>query len=353
MKQRDYTYKDLIRDELFVQWVRDPDAYSDSFWKSFIEQYPEKLTELEKARHFIDSLAFPAPDIQIPDEQAIEEEYKNLIRRSDERWKERKSENSFYQSSFFRYAAVLTVVFMFAFLWQSINKEMANEEETLPEIAMVERSVAKGQRLPLELPDGTKVKLNAESRLIFPAEFSTDKREVILEGEGFFEVTKDIYKPFIVKTKNMTTIVLGTSFNINAYDQKKEAQVAVLSGKVKVTGLKPGQAEHLASSLVLEPSQAVSFSEKDYTFHKEDFNYRKAFSWKDNVLYFENAGFSEVIDKIAHWYGKEFEIRVRLDKVKDFTARYDNQPLDMVLEGLSFAYGVQFKVEGNKVIIYQ
>lgn len=150
----------------------------------------------------------------------------------------------------------------------------------------------------------------------------------------------------------MTTTVLGTSFNIKAYTDDKDVQIAVLSGKVEVKGAKPRLAEQVQESVILEPSQMVRFNVERHKFDKEIFNYRKIFSWKDNVLYFENAGFSEVIEKTGHWYGKEFEVRVRLDRVKDFTARYENQPLDMVLEGLSFAYGIHYKVEGDKVIIY-
>ncbi|MCC5928791.1 MAG: FecR domain-containing protein [Cyclobacteriaceae bacterium] len=352
MKYRDCTFDNLIKDELFKQWVKSPDEYNHSFWTSFIEQYPEKRSEIEKARHFILSLQFSQPEIKIPDQDQIEEEYNNLIRKSDALWKDRKLESRISNSFLLRYAAVLAIVFIFAFVWYSLQNDFGNEVLQVPEISMIERSVSRGQRLPIVLPDGTKVKLNSESRLIFPAAFSGENREVILEGEGFFEVAKDIHKPFIVKTKNMTTTVLGTSFNIKAYTDDKDVQIAVLSGKVEVKGAKPRLAEQVQESVILEPSQMVRFNVERHKFDKEIFNYRKIFSWKDNVLYFENAGFSEVIEKTGHWYGKEFEVRVRLDRVKDFTARYENQPLDMVLEGLSFAYGIHYKVEGDKVIIY-
>ncbi len=94
--------------------------------------------------------------------------------------------------------------------------ELNYKVESLPEIALIEKVSLPGQKITTILPDGTHVKLNADSKIIVPSRFSGDRREVTLIGEAFFDVARDESKPFLINTENMKVEVLGTSFNVSA-----------------------------------------------------------------------------------------------------------------------------------------
>lgn len=113
----------------------------------------------------------------------------------------------------------------------------------------------------VRLADGTKVMLNAGSRLTYPKEFSGEKREVQLSGQAFFEVTPDKTHPFVVKTQKMDVTVLGTSFEVFSYDGDEEGETVLLTGKVKVEVLESNQQK--GGSYVLKPNEKLTYSKTD------------------------------------------------------------------------------------------
>ncbi len=352
MKYRNCTHEDFLHDEFFKQWVKKPDAYSNSYWESFIQQYPEKVVEVEKARYFIQSLQYPDSSYKAPGNEEIERSYEQLIKKSDELWLQQNRDKDRRLGSYLRVAASLVFILLFGFVVYFIRKDISAIELATPQVEMINRVVPIGHRLTEKLPDGTLVKLNSNSRLIYPSVFTEENREVQLEGEAYFEVVKDTCQPFVVKSKDFSTVVLGTSFNIKAYADEGIVQIAVLTGKVKVEKSNIDELENIFTEVYLEPMELLNYDYANDELVKKTFEYHKIMSWKDNVLYFKDADFEEIVASISKWYGKEFEIKKYISGTKDFSAQYENQSLDMVLEGICFAFGCKYEIQGNTVIIY-
>ena len=162
-----------------------------------------------------------------------------------------------------------------------------------------------GHRHILTLSDGSRVHLNSGSRLVFPAEFFGKSREVYLTGEGYFEVSKIIDKPFIVKAKNMNIRVLGTVFNISAYEDEQITYAVLVEGKVVVSqknkffgttenNLSPGQG--CFYSIVTNSSEIRKVDLYDYI------------SWKDGLFLFTNKPLIGIINRLEKYYNQKIGI---------------------------------------------
>lgn len=243
-------------------------------------------------------------------------------------------------------AAVIVLLVAFAISFQHISdgKLVATTSN------IITKSTHKGSKLNTYLPDGTKVKLNALSSIKYNEHFlENGERVVYLDGEAFFDVEHMETMPFKVITGEVTTTVLGTSFNVNAYKENEDVQVAVATGKVSVHN--GSNRVHLnPNEMAVCPSKnekGVSSKITKTSFHTEDI-----LGWKDNVLVINNLRFEEIIRKLENWYGVEFQIEGQKDISGTFTHRYNNEPLDVVLEGLSFSAGFKYEIiKGDKVII--
>lgn len=204
--------------------------------------------------------------------------------------------------------------------------------------------VPKGAEFDLILSDGTHVWLNADSKLKYPVTFENDKREVELEGEGYFKVTKDEKKPFRVVVKKQIVEVLGTEFNVDAYPEEKNTYTTLVSGKVKVDT--DGQ------TVILDPGmQSVVNDEKMYI---RKVNVAEVVSWRNGMFVLEDHTLEEIMSKLARWY--------------DFTVFYQNTSLrgatfkgkipryasfESILNILEKTGEVKFSVKNKSVTVYQ
>ncbi len=155
-------------------------------------------------------------------------------------------------------------------------------------------SVPQGQQAKIMLDDGTVVWMNADSRLTFPRHFHKEgTREVELLGEAYFEVTHDEERPFIVTCNDVKTTVLGTKFNIHYYKGEKPI-VTLISGKVAVT--------HDKQEALLNPEQAVSFSENGDDINITSADLDVVTSWMNGTFYFDGQTLQEILSEIGRWY---------------------------------------------------
>lgn len=200
----------------------------------------------------------------------------------------------------------------------------------------------RGGEYSVALADGTRVWLNAETRLRFPVAFVGNCREVELEGEAYFEVAKDSVKPFIVKTKQMAIRVLGTCFNIKAYTDEPE-QTTLVAGSVEAS--KGNQKRRLL------PGEQLTLRGNVLEVRKVDI---AAFvAWKDQRFVFDDEVLEDVLRKLERWYDVEFFIRNASVRELRFTGnlpKYEN--LDNVLKKLELATRIHF-VQKNRVVIIE
>lgn len=207
-------------------------------------------------------------------------------------------------------------------------------------------STPRGGQYQIVLADGSKVWLNAASSLRFPASFTGKERKVELTGEGYFEVAKNAAMPFRVNANGMQVEVLGTHFNINAYNDEDVIKTTLLEGSVKVregasgTIIKPGQ-----QALVENQGNPLISKIRVQTVDVDG-----AVAWKNGYFSFDKADLPTVMRQIARWYDVEISYEGNIPK-REFGGKIDrNSNASQVLKILEESK-VHFRIEGKKIIV--
>lgn len=214
----------------------------------------------------------------------------------------------------------------------------------------IEYISSKGEKKEIILPDGSKIWLNSDSKLSYFSNFGKEiKREVYLNGEAFFDVTKDSLHPFIVKTDKIEIQVLGTSFNVNSYSDDDIIETTLVSGKVEITKKKTllGKDEIVD----LEPNQKVSFSKKSAKFDTEKVDTEIFTSWKENKLVLYNEPMGKLVKKLERWYDVKIEIESKEIEKYRYTATFEDESIRKVLDLLKMSAPIDFKIQKNNEII--
>ncbi|MEN7549351.1 FecR domain-containing protein [Rapidithrix thailandica] len=222
-------------------------------------------------------------------------------------------------------------------------------QETAAFVTLVEKYSPEGSRQIIQLADGTLVHLNAGSRLRFPKVFTGKSREVFLQGEAFFEVARDTTQPFIIRTGNLVTRVLGTSFNVAAYPEDSEVKVSVATGKVEVytEGTEAVQGEKVQ----LLPHRQAVFAKANQQFQVQPFELASVCAWKEGTLRFMNTALPEVCKQLERWYGVTFELQSESLKACSLSGEFHNRSLQHVLEAISYTNGLRFEMHQDSVVL--
>ena len=202
-----------------------------------------------------------------------------------------------------------------------------------------------GEQYSVNLPDGTKVWLNAASSIKFPTTFaSLTNRTVELTGEAYFEVAKDKLHPFIVKTDKQEINVLGTHFNVSSYPDEKLTKTTLLEGSVQIVS--KGNA---ASTATLKPGQQAQLSTKTIAVKEVDLS--ESMAWKNGDFNFENEDFSSILNQVSRWYNVEIVDHGNHNGLKLSGMVSRSKSLSTVLKSLEATAKVKFSVEGRKVTV--
>ena len=194
----------------------------------------------------------------------------------------------------------------------------------------------------LVLGDGTKVWLNSASSLSYPVQFAEKERCVELDGEAYFEVTPDPERPFIVKSGDVQTRVLGTSFNIQAYRNEKSVYTTLLTGSIRVAVADGGDA------VVLTPGREAIWEKGSGAIQVEAVNAEDAIAWRYGNFIFEEEDIEVVMRMLSRWYEVEFVFDGGRKEKHTFSGRMSkDESLDTVLETIELAGGPEFRREGN------
>jgi ferric-dicitrate binding protein FerR (iron transport regulator) len=196
------------------------------------------------------------------------------------------------------------------------------------------------------LPDSSIVKLNAGSELRYPAQFESNSRKVFLKGEAFFEIKRNTTQPFVISTGEIETQVLGTSFNIRAYQTETINKVAVVSGLVKVittNGL----------SFLVEPEHMAVYEKEEKSLRTQLYDEKKEIGWKDNILYFDKIPLREVFSTLEVWYDVNINADNTISLNETYSGEFHNETLRNVLEGIGYTSGFSFTMDGKQVKIFK
>lgn len=203
-------------------------------------------------------------------------------------------------------------------------------------------STPRGGQYQIVLPDNTKVWLNASSFIRFPVEFSGSKREVELSGEAYFEVAHNPTATFIVKTNEIQVEVLGTSFDIMAYNDEELIATTLVEGSLLVTN------QQSVSSL-LHPGNKASYKNGKLSIEK-DANVEEAVAWKNGVFYFDNTSIKNIMRQVGRWYNVDivFEKDVDLHFSGELSR---NSDIAEILRKLALTNEIQFSLNNRTIFV--
>lgn len=205
-------------------------------------------------------------------------------------------------------------------------------------------STPRGGEYQLVLPDGSKVWLNAASSLRFPTRFTGADRTVVLTGEAYFEVAANATQPFQVQLNNgLKVAVLGTAFNVMAYDDEKTVNTTLVSGKVKVN-------QQNGNNVLLQPSEQAVLTKNNQQLQVSEADIDKAISWKMGTFEFDDDDLATVMRQLSRWYDVNVKFTGPVPD-KHYTGSIRKQAtLSQALQILKTA-GVQFNIEGKQIIV--
>jgi transmembrane sensor len=206
--------------------------------------------------------------------------------------------------------------------------------------------VAKGQREDLTLSDGSRVTLDAGSSFRYPDEFRGEAREVYLDGEGLFEVTPDSKRPFLIHANGARIRVLGTRFNVRAWQESGRVEVVVSRGRISLC---PDKAESEDTVVVLE-GQGSTLIPGRAPEPARAVDVEKHLGWLRREAYFRDTPVSEILAQLERWYDIRFVLNNRSIAVERLTVHIDSRPLHEVLELIAALTDQQIKREENLVI---
>jgi transmembrane sensor len=158
----------------------------------------------------------------------------------------------------------------------------------------------RGGKYQVNLPDGTKVWLNAASELKYPVIFAVNERRVVLKGEAYFEVSKNRNSPFHVKTLSQDLEVLGTHFNVNAFADEQETKTTLLEGAVKIVPVNLNRSSKIPANIILKPGQQAVLDKVELNIAKADIS--EVMSWKNGMFQFNDTELSSIMRQASRWY---------------------------------------------------
>lgn len=385
-----YEVEDFVEETRFIRWVLKPTADEDLFWRNVAIKQPLLREKINEAREYIFFFGV--------EEQGLSEDRKKLI------WEQIRVQSAlkkpFFRFSFslVRYAATVLLivgsVFVFYFFSEekdpynySLDVSTATETKIIlsegieasvskNEVSVVQQKTGElvfdsdtlkkqpktqttsleelshiivpfGKQSRIVLSDGTKVILNAGSKLSFPDQFKKGKRELYLIGEAFFEVASDKKHPFIVHTRNMDIVATGTRFNVNSYPENTESHTVLIEGVVDVE-IKGA----LMKKSQLQPGEAAFFNADEKRFSVCEVNQERYVSWIKGYLLCEAEPIRILFQKMEKYYNQKIVCSPEVGQYY-FSGKLDlRDDLEEVLKVISIATGIRIIKEDTQMTIF-
>ncbi|WP_346854549.1 FecR domain-containing protein [uncultured Draconibacterium sp.] len=278
-------------------------------------------------------------------EYDIEKSYEDLKKKID---REESKYGRFTVGRIFQYAAiVLAVVSLSVFLY--LNQEQT-PSETIKELQYTSVIAENGQVAKIVLPDSSIVWLNSGTTLSYNSDYAISNRDLNLEGQAYFSVTRNENIPLTVACDAVKVKVLGTKFDVDAYPGKDEINVVLESGQVELL-----RTEDESFSLKMTPGERAKFSMESKQFVIDQINTEDLTNWKEGYLIFTDSPMSEVIEKLERKFDVDIVVKNQNVNKSLFNARFKDENLNEILEFIEYSCSIKYKVikneELNKSII--
>lgn len=234
---------------------------------------------------------------------------------------------------------------------QNGNKIVYDTNTSIDKLAYNTIKIPYGKRFELELSDGTLVHLNSGSTLKYPVAFiAGQNRQVFLDGEAFFDVSKDKKHPFVVNADNLNIRVLGTHFNVSNYAEDAVTDVVLVEGSVGLYDT--NEKFETNKSTILKPGFKGSFNKKDKQINTTAVITDTYTSWMQGGLNFRNMSFKNISKKLERHYNVTIESKnTKLDNELFNASFKSNEPVEKVLSYFNDVYGIQYTIKNNQILI--
>lgn len=358
------SYDDILMSEEFTEFMTKRNEKNSAYWEKFLSHHPEMEDEFRKASDLFKVLTDHKK--QKIDDRVKTQAANELLKRIDTY---EKSKSKVQTIKFMpRFAVAVSVI---AFICLTIAVLYLTDAVGAKKISFNEITVPSGEKSKVQLADGTVVWLNSDSKLRYPSSFNKRTREVILEGEGYFDVTKQKGTSFTVVTQDIRVIALGTIFNIKSYPTDKLIETTLIEGVVK---LQQTSIEKKFSDILLKPNQRMVYRKAENLVNIQNtdkpsnikssesqsassvtiarVNTNNIISWKDHLLIFNNESFEEIAVKMTRWYN--IEVIILDDELKQYryTGKFiHNETAEQVLKVINVTTPIIYRIDKNKIYI--
>jgi len=363
-----FSVEDFVWDNFFRQWVLLPDRESDALWSNWLSENPQMTGKVNQAREIVFALKVSEPDLTDEEiRQTVNQTISQTSQPNKSQGLEHKTQiRPLYRTVWFRIAASIVVLAGIGWL----SKRMMVKETFQPDSSIAVKTGEAGngfvkkvnnteKPMRIVLRDKSSIVLTPGSYITYKDQFVTDKREVFLVGEAFFEVTKDTEHPFFVYANELVTKVLGTSFTVRALESSREITVEVKTGRVSVfaksdRGAKEKLENNQLVGLVLSPNQKIIYK-------RDEVRLVRALVEKPEMILpegqrpqfeFEDTPVTEVFQIIQKAYGVEILYDAELLKDCPLTATLDNQPLNEKLTIICKAIEANYEILDGQIVIH-
>lgn len=388
----DYSYKkhdDLLKDEKYLLWRLSPTEQLDDYWNDLRKTYPSLNSEIELADNYLKKNIFKKRILKTEKKEAILRE----IRLSVEQRGVQKRRKIRAITQWVKYGVAASILALLGFFLYEItlskpeeqiivnrldtqniqlitsgktalfeenvnikidnqgvikvqsDNQAENEELIVSKSVLNKLVVPYGKRSKITLADGTLVWLNSGSTLEFPSQFEENKREISLTGEMYIEVAKNKKAPFRVHTSDFNVNVLGTKFNVSAYEKQTQS-VVLVEGSVSL------KAKDANAGYPLKPNE-IAFLENLDSFRKEETDASKHISWINGYIILNQTPVSDMLAYIERYYNLSFEF-VNLHNTEDLTCNgklFLSDNLDNVIKSVAIILDMKYRKENNKIYI--
>lgn len=340
-----YTYEELITHDTFIAHCTTQNADAAQYWAAYLTHFPGEAANVEKARLAVQQLHAALTPLAA-DEAATE--FRQLLEAQPPA--QVHPMRIWYKRIAVAAAAAVTAT-AGAWYWQH-----ATQKPVLPEVVQS----LPGERKSLVLADGTKVNLNVNSQLQLHPQFKQGVREITLQGEAFFDVHQDANHPFIIHTTHMDVKVLGTTFNIMAYQNDTKTETSLISGAVEIT-LKSKPGNHI----VLKPNEKITLENGLLSANKTNGTALQVSktslqsknqliaetAWTNDKLAFNDETLADVAHKLERWYGVHVQVDSSIAGSYHYTAVFEKETLPQTLHILQLILPFQYTINGTEVKI--
>lgn len=240
---------------------------------------------------------------------------------------------------YFKYAAAVLLLLTLGSTsyFLTLNDEIGGDFYT-------EVVAPEGQKTEIILPDQSHVKLNGGTRIRYANNFGLQNRTLELDGEAYFDVTKDPSSAFVVQTQKVSVKVYGTSFNVRAYAEDPTVEVGLKEGSI-------GIEQNTREVMRMKPNDFVVLDKTTNTLHRETESIDAISAWTKDELVFEEKSFADITQYLERWYGVQVELAPELIDNQLYTFKVKTESLHEVLELINVLKPIHYQIDGQKVRI--